>query len=100
MTGERGTNGRNGWRPITEAPRDGTHFQVGCFDGGTGFGWPNGTHQPTQTVAHWFNDGIYVSVYGGEEATPKKWTHWQPLPSPPTAEDARASTGDRDAEGK
>ena len=56
------------WRPISEAPRDGTEF----------LGWARGT-----TVMIWWM-GIGgewgCDIYSGGIYAP---THWQPLPPPP-----------------
>lgn len=75
---------RSRWQPIETAPRTGEHVLIAKFDGGTGFGWIAGKHQPMQVVAHWFeygNVGFYGSVYGGDQQEPfDGFTHWQPLP--------------------
>lgn len=64
------------WRPIAEAPRDGTSI-LACHAGGNSV-WK----------IRWGLDGKW-----GMSGYPIFWepTHWQPLPSPPTAEGERES---------
>lgn len=72
------------WQPIETAPRDGGHILV-TIGNMQGFGsWPK--PQDMVTVAHWFEDGFYVSVFGGDERTAIQYTHWMPLPPSPTKE--------------
>jgi hypothetical protein len=90
------------WRSIETAPKDGTHFLAGRFDGSIGFGYFGGKQVPMQTVVHYYQEpgvapdngdsGFYVSVFGGDEAVPMKWTHWKPLDEPPARD---APGGDR-----
>jgi hypothetical protein len=58
-----------GWRPISEAPRDGTRV----------LGWEDGEHR----ITRWNG----VTQFGGWLAVPGQWniwhpTHWMPLPPP------------------
>jgi hypothetical protein len=73
-----------GWRPISDAPKDGTDILVGV----QGIGWP-------VRVAFWdeARGGVWSIWPGRELAHP---THWQPLPPPPTdtPEDASVTTHD------
>lgn len=78
-----------GWRPIAEAPRDGTHLLVCFADPPYGPHWAFDQRPPT--VAHWFGPadlpglragGWYLSVtqQDSERIYP---THFMPLPPPP-----------------
>lgn len=84
-----------GWRPISEAPMDGTHIIAASFDGypnpNIGFGWcgKNGTQQPFVDIVHWgawpndddgdLVEGFYSSYYGADQESPNKFTHWKPI---------------------
>lgn len=61
-----------GWRPISEAPRDGTVFLVDCE-----------IVDCDMTLAYFNDAGVLVSVWDGKAFTRHKATHWQSLPSPP-----------------
>lgn len=81
----------DGWRPIAEAPRDGSHILVGQFLAGV----PNHV-----TVAHWFDTRLYGAKSGGagwalsvgeqSDHGLDRLTHWRPLPAPPSSEEAPA----------
>ncbi len=59
-----------GWRPIEEAPRDGTEFLALVA-----------TNGKRRCVAGKFNkNGLFISVPGFYKYIA---THWQPLPAPP-----------------
>lgn len=78
------------WRPIADAPRDGTHI-IACI-ANYSFGYRDGKLlPPMQTVVHWFahdgDEGFYTSVNELEPQHPFQATHWMPcFPAPPTAE--------------
>jgi hypothetical protein len=71
-----------GWRPISSAPRDGTHI-LAC-QANTSFGWFDGAKAPeVQTVVHWWGnpgeEGFYTSVNELAPEHPFAATHWKPL---------------------
>lgn len=70
-----------GWRPIAEAPRDGTTVIVARHMGE--FGWIRGCARwvgGTGFVAGWVSKGFDPVMGELGLAHP---THWQPLPEPP-----------------
>lgn len=60
------------WRPIREAPKDGTCF-LGCTDKGA-----------MQIIKRNKHLSIWVDVEGRESY--RHMTHWMPLPAPPQTE--------------
>ena len=62
----------NGWRPISEAPRDGTRFIAWLAFGKSTIGWyVNGAHFAAESLG------------GGGNSADTTPTHWQPLPATP-----------------
>ena len=65
------------WRPIAEAPKDGTHILV-----------INATSPYPPTTVHWFHEGFHLSINrNGEHSEYWGATHWMPLPTPPQAQE-------------
>lgn len=68
------------WRPIAEAPRDGSWFLgVWHFQG-----------KAVYRLGHWNNYHKSYNQVPGYHTGP--FTHWQPLPTPPTSGDERGDT--------
>ena len=75
-----------GWRPISEAPRDGTAILAGstnhdarevvCWQDGE----PNGSTFDGEPEEGWVNDGRLKTRF---YANPGWFTHFMPLPAPP-----------------
>ncbi len=76
------------WRPISEAPRDGTHILACC---GPYDQWITFQQFPPFVVHWWGNageEGFYLStgiVEGHYTDQPMRVTHWMPLPPTPGA---------------
>ena len=78
------------WRTIETAPRDGTWFlassinhgsmEVVCWQDGA----PSGSTFDGTTEEGWVSDGGLDRFY----ANPRWFTHWMPLPEPPTPSQA------------
>jgi hypothetical protein len=83
---------RVGWRPISEAPRDGTVIDLYDPDGGR---WPNCYWgKPSHTCGeageycdsdwHWLKPGWVDGTFDEHISTKvKRFTHWKPLDPPP-----------------
>ena len=75
------------WRPISSAPKDGTHF-LAC-DARVPYSESWTFNQRPPTVVHWWGnpgeEGFYTSVNELEPQTPFEATHWKPLGEPPGA---------------
>ena len=68
------TESGSGWRPISEAPTDGT--PIWAYQ-------PNGTPHGAQYVA-WMDDHIDCGpCWFDEQDSEPEPTHWRPLPPPP-----------------
>lgn len=79
-TGERATIRR--WRPISEAPRDGTEILAHCL------GTPS-LYGSGRVVVRWYEGQWELAQVGGyaQDAEPvREPTQWMPLPEPPNAE--------------
>ena len=78
------------WRPIAEAPRDGTPIlacsvnhgarEVVCWQDGLPSGSIEALYRPDEPEEGWVNDGPIKDRF---YANPRWFTHYQPLPSPP-----------------
>lgn len=69
--------GVNGWRDISTAPKDGSHFVATGYNYGL---YSEGRHI---CVAQWFR-GCWMETSDWNEASElQHLTHWLPLPSPP-----------------
>jgi hypothetical protein len=82
---KRGTNGRNGWRPITEAPRDGSSVVIWLDDEGF---WVVARYTADEDGGAWFIPSM--DEYAGGDDCFHSVTWWLPVVAP--AEDAREST--------
>lgn len=71
----------NGWLPISQAPKDGSRVMLTCADyaGTSGPFSPMDSHQDIVHLARWSFDNWWPYI-------PNNWTHWRPLPPPPTKE--------------
>ena len=74
---------RREWRPISEAPKDGTVVDLWCIAPGIA------ALDAGRTTDCWFADGQwwrYDDQWGGDQcrSAVHNATHWQPLPSPPS----------------
>ncbi len=73
-----------GWRPISEAPKDGTHVIVCVADEIVGE-----AHYYAEDEGHegWYwMDQHWTDACGGEPIQPQAW---QPLPKPPGSNETR-----------
>ena len=73
------------WRPISEAPRDGTHILAW---NGNRTGHHFDSHPPT--VVHWFEDGFYPSVSEIGNQPAYQATVWTTLDERPAIDAAQA----------
>lgn len=75
------------WKPISSAPKDGTHILV-TDNRYFGFGYINGVAAHWSAVVHWWSnpgeEGWYLS--SGNCDDQMDVTHWMPLPDPPHTE--------------
>lgn len=77
---------RDGWRPASSAPKDGTHIQVcaGPYSAHWGF-----NQSPPAVVHYWSNpgeEGFYLShglVEGSYNDKPFRFDRWRALGAPP-----------------
>jgi Lar family restriction alleviation protein len=72
-----------GWRPIEDAPRDGTEFQAWCVSAGDGWWEPRCKYNDEGNFFTWGR--IDYDIDGWDFlCAPMRPTHWMPLPPPPT----------------
>lgn len=75
----------NAWKPIAEAPRDGTRILVHFARDGVGVrdvAWTEPEHADWQT---WCVDDLKFGPYALRRWCDGDATHWMPLPTPPTS---------------
>lgn len=76
---------RHGWRPISEAPRDGTVVDLWAAGKRCADCYWEDYGDPDISDAHWRQ--MYSEVVGPSFELDHSPTHWQPIPEPPTASD-------------